>query len=155
MTEPKPFDMAKLFTQLVGKDVKFSLFPHPAVTKIRQIYGTYSVVRTGREMVVKADLPMVAALGAALIGLPPELGAERALQTPMDESMRDAIHEVLNIASTVISPDERVTFTSFVLDPIYCKGEASEILKKPDVKINFRVVIDNGTPGTFTILRKN
>jgi hypothetical protein len=155
MSEPTPFALSHLFTQLVGREVKFALATNPQQSKGRLLFGIYTVVRTSRVIVVRADLALLAAFGGALIGLPLALGIERATEIPMDESMRDAIHEVLNIASTVIWTDGRITFKSLVILPIYCVGEAALVIDHPEHKSNFTVTIDGKNSGLFTILTRS
>ena len=152
MTEPKPYDISKLFSGLVGRDVSFAHTLHPAETKAKKIYGIYAEVLTNKAIVVKSDLPLLAILGGALLGLPGDTSLERATQTPMDEFMRDAIHELLNVGSSALSTDRRVTFTRFVMDSVLCDGDATDVLQKPDLKSSFNVSVDGQAHGTFTIL---
>ncbi len=154
MTEPTPYAFSQLFSNLTGRDVKFALAPKPPVSKARVIYGVYTTVPSERAVVVKADLPMLGSLAGALLGLPDETAAERALQNPMDESVRDAMHEILNIASTALSTDGRVVFRHMAADPVYCTGEAADVLNKPDQKSNYNVTIESGSGGVLTVLSR-
>ncbi len=154
MTEPTPYALSHLFSDLVGRGVTFTLAPKPPVTKARTIYGVYGMVPSDRAIVVKADLPMLGSLAGALLGLPDDTATERALQTPMDESVRDAMHEILNIASTALSTDGRVVLKHMAADPVYCTGDAADVLNRPDQKSNYQVTIDGGSGGVFTILSR-
>ena len=152
MTEPTPYALTQLFSQLAGRDVSFSLVLNPAPSKARPIYGAYSVLPGESTLVVKTDLPMLGCLAGALLGLPDETAVERALATPMNEFVRDAIHEVLNIASTALSTNGRAVFKNMATDPAYCAGEALSVVESPDMKSNYSVSIDGQVSGLFTIL---
>jgi hypothetical protein len=69
----------------------------------------------------------------------------------MEELLRDAINEVLNIASPAISTEGRVVFTKMVTDPIYIEGDAGKVFKKPDHKSYFNVLVDGYQGGRFNI----
>ncbi len=154
MTEPKPYDISKLFTGLVGRDVSFAHTLHPAETKAKKVYGIYSEVLTNKAIVVKADLPLLGHLGGAFLGLPSDTSLERATQTPMDEYMRDAIHELLNVGASALSTESRVVFKTFVMDPVLCDGDATDVVQKPDMKSAFNVSLDGQAQGTFIILSR-
>jgi hypothetical protein len=97
-----PFALAKMFTQLTGRDVKFSVTSElPSGNQV--LYGAYALKPGDGALLLKADIPLIASLGAALLGLPKETALERAKQVPLEESLRDAMHEVLNVASTPFS----------------------------------------------------
>jgi hypothetical protein len=102
-------------------------------------------------VVVKADLPLLGALAGVLVGLPDSAVKERLAVSPIEELLRDAIYEVLNIASTVVTTEGRAVFTKMLADPGLIDGNAGKLLKKPDHRSYFNVLVDGYQGGKCTI----
>ena len=154
MADITAFAMAKLFTDLVGRDVSFSLVLSPPESKAPQIYGTYHVLPEKTPLVVKTDLPLLAGMAGALLGFPYETALERAQEKPMGEMIRDAMHEVLNIASTGLSTGHRVVLNTMVQDTVFCDSKVLDLIRKPDLKTQFKVTLGTEVQGLFSILRQ-
>jgi len=151
MSEPTPFAFSQLFSELIGRKVGFSQTTTPVETKNKQIYGIYRVVPPETAIVVKADLKLLGSLAGVLVGLPDATVKERLKIMPIEELLRDAIHELLNIASTVVTTQGRAIFSKMVTDPVYIDGPAGAVFKKPDHKSYFNVTVDGYEGGTFYV----
>ena len=153
MAEATPFVLSRCFTQLIGRKVTFVQTPlSPPDMKIKQIYGIYNLLPHNTAIIVKADLPLMGSLGGALVGLPDPAVKEHLRVTPLEELLRDAISEVLNIASSSITSEGRAVFTKIVFDPTYIDGAAGKVYAKADHKSYFNVQIDGYQGGKFNIL---
>ena len=152
MAEPTPFAMAELFTDLIGCKVSFSRQTAPVVTKLKQIYGVYLVKPMDSTSVVQADLKLLGSCAGALIGLPSASVKERLASALLEEPLRDAIHEVLNIASTVVSLEHRAVFQKMYLDRVALPSPALDSLQHPTYRSYFNVTIDGYEGGAFSIL---
>jgi hypothetical protein len=155
MSEPTPFALSKLFSELIGRKVTFAQTTVAPETKIKQIYGIYTVFPHATAIVVKADLPLLGSLAGVLVGLPDSSVKEHLAVNPVEELLRDAIHEVLNIASAVITHGGRAVFVKMVADPILIDGAAGEVFKKPDHRSYFNVLVDGYQGGKFTIFAQS
>ncbi len=151
MSEPTPFALSKLFTDLTGRKVTFAQTAAAPETKIKQMYGIYTVLPYEAAIVVKADLPLLGSLGGILVGLPDSVVKEHLAASPVEELLRDAIHEVLNISSTVVTNEGRAVFVKMMADPILIDGAAGLVLKKPDRRSYFNVTVDGYQGGKLTI----
>jgi hypothetical protein len=151
MSQPTPFALSKLFSELIGRKVAFVQSTMPVEAKIKQIYGVYTVLPHETAIVVKVELPLLGSLAGVLVGLPDASIKERLGVSPIDELLRDAIYEVLNIASAVITEEGRAVFKSMTVDPAYIDGEAGKVLKKPDHRSFFNVTVDGYQGGKFAI----
>jgi hypothetical protein len=151
MSEPTPFALSKLFTDLIGRKVTFTQTTAAAETKVKQMYGIYRVLPNETAIVVKSDLPLLGSLAGVLVGLPDAAVKDHLAATPVEELLRDAIHEVLNITSAVITHQGRAVFVKMVTDPILLDGEAGKVFKKPDHRSYFNVLVDGYQGGKFTI----
>src|SRR5580692_7152838 len=103
MSEPTPYSLSQRFSQLIGRKVTFVQTTLSVDIKIKQLYGIYSVQPQESAIVVKADLPLLGSFAGALVGFPDNVVKEHLKVSPMEELLRDAIYEVLNIASAAIS----------------------------------------------------
>ena len=92
-----------------------------------------------RAIVVKSDLPLLGSLAGVLVGLPDSAVKEHLAASPVEELLRDAMYEVLNIASAVITTEGRAVFTKMVADPTFIDGAAGKLFKKPDHRSYFNV----------------
>jgi hypothetical protein len=151
MSQPTPFSLSQRFSQLVGRKVTFVQTTLSVDVKIKQIYGIYTVLPQESAIVVKADLPLLGSFAGALVGFPDNVVKEHLKVTPMEELLRDAIYEVLNIASAAISTEGRAVFAKMVADPAYIDGAAGAVFKKPDHRSYFNVSIDGYQGGKFNI----
>ena len=151
MSEPTPFALSKLFSELIGRKVTFAQTTVAAETKIKQMYGIYNVLPHETAIVVKADLPLLGSLAGVMVGLPDSAVKECLAVSPLGEVLRDAIHEVLNIASAVVTNEGRAVFTRMVTDTGLIDGAAGKLFKKPDRKNYFNVLVDGYQGGKFTI----
>jgi hypothetical protein len=152
MSEPTPYALSKHLTDLIGRKVTFTQTVVSPETKVRQMYGIYTVLPHETAVIVKADLPLLGSLGGVLVGLPDSAVKEHLAATPVEELLRDAIHEVLNIISTVVTNEGRAVFLKMIADPILIDGAAGKVLKKPDRRSYFDVLVDGYQGGKFTIL---
>jgi hypothetical protein len=152
MAEPSPFALSKLFSDLVGRKVTFALTNPAPETKISQMYGIYTVLPHETTVITKCDLPLLGSLAGLLVGLPDAAVKDHLKANPLEELMRDAIHEVLNIASAVITTEGRAIFLKMVNDSAYMDGAAGQIFRKPDRRCYFNVSVDGYQGGKFTIL---
>jgi hypothetical protein len=152
MPEATPFALSKLFTDLIGRKVTFTQTAAAAETKIKQMYAIYTVLPHETAIVIKADLPLLGTLGGVLVGLPDAAVKEHLATNPVEELLRDAIHEVLNISSTIVTDEGRAVFVKMIADPILIDGAAGLVLKKPDRRSYFNVLVDGYQGGKFTIL---
>ncbi len=151
MSEPSPYALSKHLTGLIGRKVTFTQTVVAPETKIKQMYGIYTVLPHETAIVVKADLPLLGSLGGVLVGLPDSAVKEHLAATPVEELLRDAIHEVLNVTSTVVTTEGRAVFVKMIADPILIDGAAGKVLKKPDHRSYFNVTVDGYQGGKFTI----
>jgi len=103
MAEPTPFALSRRFSQLIGRKVTFVQLTAETVTKIKQLYGIYTVLPHNTSIIVKADLPLLGSFAGALVGFPDCVVREHLRVTPIEEILRDAIYEVFNIASAAIT----------------------------------------------------
>jgi hypothetical protein len=151
MSEPTPYALSKLFSDLIGRKVTFAQTTVAAETKIKQLYGIYTVLPHETAIVVKSDLPLLGSLAGVLVGLPDSSIKEHLAKSPLEELMRDAIHEVLNITSSVITTEGRAVFVKMVADPVLLDGASGKVFKKPDHRSYFNVLVDGYQGGKFTI----
>lgn len=151
MSEPTPYALSKLLSELIGRKVTFVQTTAAPETKIKQMYGVYTVLPHDRAIVVKSDLPLLGSLAGVLVGLPDSAVKEHLAANPVEELLRDAMYEVLNITSAVITTDGRAVFTKMVADPTFIDGAAGKVLKKPDHRSYFNVLVDGYQGGKFTI----
>jgi hypothetical protein len=151
MAEPTPLTLSHMFTQLIGRKVTFAPATIAAETKIKQMYGIYSVLPQESALIVKADLPLLGSLAGVMVGLPDSAVKESLSVSPVEEVLRDAIHEVLNVTSAVVTNEGRAVFTSMVTDTTLIDGAAGKLFKKPDRKTYFNVTVDGYQGGKFTI----
>jgi hypothetical protein len=119
--------------------------------KIRKIYGIYTLPPHETAIVVTADLPLLGSVAGALVGLPDSAVKEHLRVTPMEELMRDAISEVLNVAKAAITTEGRAVFTKMVTDPTYIDGAAEKVFKEPFHRSYFAVSIEGYQGGRFAI----
>jgi hypothetical protein len=152
MAEPSPYILSKCFSQLTGRKVSFVQSTIALDAKIKQIYGVYTLLPHESAIVVKADLPLLGSFAGALVGLPDQMVKEHLKVSPVEELLRDAISEVLNIASAAITTEGRAVFIKMVTDPTYVDGPAGKVLSKPFQRSYFTVSIDGYQGGRFTIL---
>lgn len=152
MAEPTAFAISRLLSDLTGQEVSASLVLKPSPSKLPQIYGIYSTAVTGDPMLVRADLRLLAMLGGALVGFPAETAIAHAEEKPMAESIRDAIHEVLNIASTFLSTNTRVVFKSMTLEPQFSESAVGELLANPLFKSAFNLSVGKQPAGLLTVM---
>jgi len=151
MSEPTPLALSKLFSQLIGRKATFTQGAIAQDLKIRQMYGIYTVLPYETAIVVKADLPLLGSFGGAIIGLPDSVVKEHLAVTPIEELLRDAIHEVLNVASAAITVEGRAVFIKAITDAACIDGLAEKVLKKPDHRSYFNVSVDGYQGGKLTL----
>ena len=152
MSEPTPYGLSRCFTQLLVRKVTFVQTTFALDMHIRQMYGIYTVLPHETAIVVKADLPLLGSFAGALVGLPDPAVREHLRAMPLEELMRDAICEVLNIACAAVTTEGRAVFTKLAADPASIDGAAGKVLKKPDHRSYFTVAVDGYQGGRFTIL---
>lgn len=151
MAETTPFALSRLFSQLTGRKVTFVQTPASLDSKLTQIYGIYTVLPHETAVVVKADLRLLGSVAGALVGLPDTVVRDHVAANPLEELLRDAIFEVLNVASAVISTEGRAVFTNMVNSPTLIEGAAAETLKKPFRRSYFNVTLEGYQGGKFCI----
>jgi hypothetical protein len=151
MAEPSAFLLSKCFTQLISRKVTFAITSPAMDSKIKQVYGIYSVLPSEVAIVVSADLLLLGSIGGALVGLPDAAVKEHLRATPMDELLRDAISEVLNIAAAAVTTDGRAVFKKMVSDPAYIDGPAEKVFKSPFRRNYFAVSVEGYQGGRLAI----
>jgi hypothetical protein len=151
MSEPTPFALSKLLSELIGRKVTFAQTTAAPETKIKQMYGIYTVLPHETAIVVKSDLPLLGSLAGVLVGLPDSAVKEHLAVSPVEELLRDAMYEVLNIASTVVTTEGRAVFKKMVADPTLIDGAAGKLFQKPDRRSYFNVLVDGYQGGKFSI----
>jgi hypothetical protein len=137
---------------LLNRKVTFVQSTFALDMHIRQMYGIYTLLPQETAIVVKADLPLLGSFAGALVGLPDAAVKEHLRANPLDELMRDAICEVLNVASASVATESRAVFQKLVADPAYIDGAAGKVLKSPDHRSYFTVSIDGYQGGRLTVL---
>jgi hypothetical protein len=152
MAEPTPFVITHLSAGLVGRNVSVTQVTKYLPNKVKQMYGTYLIKPMDSTRIVQADLPLLGSLAGCLLGLPSDAVKERVAASEMDEGFRDAIHEVLNIASTIVSTEYRAVFQKMFNDPAYLPSEAADTLKEPTYRNYFTMKVDGYEGGNFNIL---
>jgi hypothetical protein len=151
MAAPTTQSLSTLFTQLMGRQVTFAQ-TNDSFSKAPQIYGVYSTLPDETATVIKADLPLLGSFAGSLMGLPDAAVKDNLKLTPIEEPLRDAIHEVLNIASSAVAIQGRTILTKVETDPARIEGAAADILKSPKRKLYFNVSISGYQGGKFAIL---
>lgn len=151
MAEPKPFTIAQLFSGLSGRTVNFTQILKAPATKAKQVYGVYLVKPMDATRVVQLDLPLLGSFGGALLGLPASTVAERIAAPTLDEPMRDAVSEVLNVASTIVCIDNRAVFQTMHIGTEALPKPIAESLRNPAFRSYFNVTIDGYEGGSFSI----
>lgn len=151
MADPKPFTIAQLFTDLVGRNVSCTQIAKPGARTVKQMYGVYIIKPKDSVAVIQADLPVLGSLGGAMLGLPPDSVKERLAEPALDESLRDAIHEILNIASTIVSTECRAIFRGMQTDASLLPEPAVSLLSDPIFRSYFNVAVDGFDGGLFSL----
>lgn len=151
MAEPKPFTIAKLFTDLTGQNVNFTQILKAPLTKAAQAYGVYLIKPMDSIRVVQVDLPLLGSFGGALLGLPSQTVKESLAAPSLDEPLRDAIHEVLNVASTIVSIDDRAVFQTMHFGADSLPTGVADSLKNPAFRSYFTVTMSGYEGGAFSI----
>ena len=152
MSQPTPFGLSRLFTQLTGRKVDFCQTTAALDSKIKQIYGVYTLLPHQVTIIVKADIALLGSFAGVLVGLPDSEVKERLKVNPIEELLRDAIYEVLNIASAGVTTEGRAVFDKMVTDPTYIDHGPGRVFLKPDHSSYFNVSVQGYQGGRFSIL---
>jgi hypothetical protein len=151
MAAPSAYDFAKMFTQLVGRDVKFVHTPRPPLSTAPVVYGIYGSPAQSTSILVKAELKLMGSLGGLLVGLPDSVVQSRVTERPLDELLQDAIHEILNVTASPLSTEARAVLETMHLAEADLPEPAQHLLQSPAPTTSFLVSVAGYSGGMFHV----
>lgn len=152
MPEPSAYILSRCLSQLTNRKVSFVAASISLDGKNKQAYGVYDLLPHDTSVIVKADLALLGSFAGALVGLPDASVKEHLKANPIEELLRDAISEVLNVIAAAITLEGRAVFNKMVMDPTYIDGTAGKVFKQPFHRNYFTVTMDGYQGGRFAIL---
>lgn len=152
MAEASSFAIGKLFSDLIGCHVTFSEQSYASTSTEQQVYSLYQIKPMDSFRIVQADMGLISVFGGALIGLSFETIKQRVIEAKCDESLNDAMGEVMNIASRMVSIDDRAVFKGMHTDSGSLPTEAKKILRDPFYVSHFGVKVEGYGGGTLSLL---
>jgi len=151
MREPSSRSISQLFSQLTDRHVSFTLEPNAAIGKEPSIFAMYTELPDDKPIIARAERATVAVLAGALLGMSEETAIKGGLEQPMNEAIRDAMYEVLNIGSTALSTEGRVVLQKLVTDAADIPLPGRSVLTESRSKSTYRVAIDGKARGVFSL----
>jgi len=151
-TQPSAVTISNHLTALIGRAVAVKPSAPFTTGSAKQLFGVYNLLPSESALVVRTDLALFGSMAGAMVGLPDSEVKSRLSTGSLDELMRDAIHEILNISSTVVTVEGRAVFQAMYTDPGYLNGEARLLLKSAAHSYYYAATVDGYQGGRFTIL---
>lgn len=152
MANSTPYDLSQLFSNLIDRRVSVVEASEREATKCRKSYASYDVVGRSEKILLQIDFDLLGSLGGALTGMPDAIVKQNLKAIPFDETLRDAMHEILNIVSAVITTEARAILKMMELDEN--KGRAlvqSFAQTTPHFRSRFQTTIPNYSGGQLEI----
>ncbi|MFP5229934.1 MAG: hypothetical protein ACLGXA_20150 [Acidobacteriota bacterium] len=143
--------LSRHFGTLIGRRVAFAAVRPTPESKAQQMWGVYTVSPDNAPMVVQADLPLLGSFAGALVGLPAQEVTGRLRGRPLDELLRDAIYEVLNIAGAVIMNEHHIALSAMTEEKKELQEGAAGLLAAAAIRSDFDVTIDGYPGGRLTV----
>lgn len=151
MAEPTPLLLSRQFTGLVNRKVSFAVTKPFTPANVDQVFGVYTVFPAKTTLVVRADLALFGSLAGALVGLPDAEVKTRLKGGLGDELLGDAMKEVFNVSSAVLTGDGRAHFNQMVTKSVYLSPEAAKTMDSAMRRSCFNVDLEGYQGGRFAI----
>lgn len=151
MKSPTARSLSSMFSEMTGLPVSCIPKPRYKPSSGKRVYGIYRELATEETILLRADLSLVASMAGSRAGLSSSLVTDKVKTTPLDGTLRDAMHEVLNMTSTLLSGSSRVVLRSMCMEPAYLTGPARSVLNFPNTTTSFEVSLPGYTGGELSI----
>lgn len=139
------FALTCLLSDLTGRKVQVVESDGEADARTPSCVGTYAVQPDGSSIVMKIDTLLLGSLGGALTGLPEPL-VKQQVASGVDEMLRDAMHEILNITSSALTTEGRAVLKSIVTEKQQADTASHEAFRRSHTRVYYRATI-SGYPG--------
>lgn len=151
MPEPTAFGLSKHLEGLINRRVDFKNASASQETKAKKVHAVYTLFPQKKALVMTVDLPLLASMAGALVGLPDDEVRQRVSDLPGDELLNDAMHEVCNVASALVAHEGRAVLNGIVFQDVYLTKEAREAMSAPMHRAYFSVEVDGYVGGKMSI----
>ncbi|MEZ2346835.1 hypothetical protein [Terriglobus sp. RCC_193] len=138
------FALSHLLSDLVGRKVQVVEADFEGDTKASSV-GTYAVQPEGSTIVMKIDTLLLGSLGGALAGLPEAL-VKQQVSSGIDEMLRDAMHEILNVTSSALTTEGRAVLKSMMTEKPQVDAASREAFGRSHTRVYYSATI-SGYPG--------
>ncbi|MDE1152035.1 MAG: hypothetical protein PW788_05795 [Micavibrio sp.] len=149
-----PFAFSQLFTDLTGRRVTVASGDDLFLNHGSKAYGVYEVVGTPDTILLTVDLPLLGSLGGVLVGLPDTVVRQQLTERPIDDALTDAMREVLNIVSSVLTRHKRAVLKQMVTDAFLGDSLTSEFTLEPHTLRRFHVTMTGYPSGEISMLTR-
>ena len=152
MADSTPFALSQLFTNLIDRRVAVMEASEREATQCRKSFASYEVGDHKATILLQIDFDLLGSLGGALAGMPDAIIKQNLKVTPVDETLRDAMHEILNIVSAVITTEARAVLKKMELDETKGRAMATNFRQTtPNFANRYQATIPNYTGGQLEI----
>jgi hypothetical protein len=152
MRDPVPQTLSRHFTNLIGRRVTFVKSLAKTKTDEKKVFAVYRSFPSQSVIVLKTDLSLIGSFAGTLVGMPDSEVRTRLAAPALDDLIRDAIAEILNVATAAIATEDRATFLSMAMNEAEIEDAAKEIMSKPHREFVFDVTVEEHQGGRFQIL---
>lgn len=153
MANSTPYNLSQLFSNLIDRRVSVIEASEREATKCRKSYASYDVVGRNEKILLQIDFDLLGSLGGALAGMPDAVVRQNLKSMPFDETLRDAMHEILNIVSAVITTEGRAILKMMELDENKGRTLAKSFMQTTShLASRLQVAIPNYSGGQIEVL---
>jgi hypothetical protein len=152
MPDATELRLSHLFTKMLGRDVKFNRIETRTESAAKQIYFVYNRFDQEVELVVKGDLPLLASFAGAFLGFQDSDVQSRISSSELDDVLKDAIFEILNMASSAVSHHGPAILSKMATSFDEIGKEAESMVASPHKREVYNVAVEGYKGGRLTVL---
>lgn len=154
MNAMNPFIFSQLFSNLTGRKVNVVEADDMCQMHCPKAYGLFDIVGSDHTILIKMDLVLLGSLGGVLVGIPEALVKQQVANRSIDEALRDAMHEVLNITSSVLLQQKRAVLRRMITDVQIGELLCSDFIDGPHSQRRFYASMPGYPSGELCIFNK-
>ena len=121
--------VSKHLSDLVGRQVQMQAVEMPVFSP-GVMFACYDVQPYGETSIVKIDYGLLAGLAGTLLGFPPNLVMPMVKDRSLNDDMKDAAREIMNVLAGVICDDGRPVLQGLYNKALEYSREAEQLAQR-------------------------